>query len=151
MLTQWPNKTELMWVWEQVVFFYTAIYKHTCKLTRAVIWGCPDRGDGGSSWGGVGPLSVSLYCWGRAYKVILGVTILQNKHTETKKIFVTAQTKTPIFSCRSTLLFSCSIIQRCVQKGSTVTSLSETEPAVISVCFIGAMKYYIWQELLVLL
>lgn len=61
-------------------------YHPVCMiLTRAVIWGCPDGGDGRSSWGGVGPLSVSLYCWGRANKVILGVTILQNKHSERER------------------------------------------------------------------
>lgn len=69
-------------------------------LTGAVIWGCPDRRDGGSSWRGVGPLSVSLYCRGRAHKVILGVTVLQDKHTNTERELVTAgaQTQNPILS-----------------------------------------------------
>lgn len=51
------------------------------QLTGAVVRGCPDRRDGGSSGWRVGPLPVSLYCWSRTHKVMLGVTVLQ-KPTE---------------------------------------------------------------------
>lgn len=111
--------------------------QHHKFLTGAVIWGCPDRGDRGSSWRGVGPLSVSLYCWGRAYEVILGVTILQNKHTKTKKklVIVAAQTQNPIFTwCLTVFSFYYVLLYKDVYKRGLQS--------------LRAMKY-IYKELLV--